>query len=141
MNAITGISIEDYYDFYSVRIGTPMKILGASFEFDYAFHTIPTIRFMVQCGSKSISYSSDTHWNPQLFGKLRDQKLISPLRETSLSMFLFDADLIIHESGVPPIHTTITALNDLPTSIKKKMLIVHCNGIPATGINTYFCFM
>ena len=48
-------------------------------------------------------------------------------------MFVFDADLIIHESGVPPIHTTVTSLNDLPVSIKKKLKIVHCHGIPETG--------
>lgn len=54
-------------------------------------------------------------------------------------MFLFDSDLIIHESGVPPIHTSIAVLNELPVSTKKKMLIVHCKQIPEKG-NVYFPF-
>lgn len=47
-----------------------------------------------------------------------------------LRNWLFNADLIIHESGVPPIHTSIQSLNELPEDIKKKMLIVHCSSIP-----------
>jgi hypothetical protein len=47
-------------------------------------------------------------------------------------MFLFDADMIIHESGVPPIHTDIADLNDLPEATKKKLFVVHCSGIPDT---------
>lgn len=66
MNAITGLKIQDCYDFHPVPIGKIVKILGASWEFDYSFHTIPTIRFKVQYGEKIISYSSDTHWNPEV---------------------------------------------------------------------------
>lgn len=40
--------------------------------------------------------------------------------------------MIIHESGVPPIHTDIADLNNLPESTKKKLLVVHCSGIPET---------
>lgn len=67
----------------------------------------------------------------KLYSKLRDEGIISPERETDLRLFLFDADVIIHEAGVPPIHTAIETLNDLPTSLKKKMLIVHCASIPS----------
>jgi ribonuclease BN (tRNA processing enzyme) len=70
MKAITGLKIEDFYDFHPVPIGKPMRINGASFEFDYSFHTIPTIRFKVHYGEKSLSYSSDTQWNPEVTKKL-----------------------------------------------------------------------
>ncbi len=40
MNAITGLNFEEFYHFIPVSIGGPTKILGASFEFDYAFHTV-----------------------------------------------------------------------------------------------------
>ena len=58
--------------------------------------------------------------------------MISCQREISLRMFLFDADMIIHESGVPPIHTDIADLNNLPEATKKKLFVVHCSGIPET---------
>jgi hypothetical protein len=66
MNAVVGLNITDYYYFIPVPIGSPFKILGASFEFDYAFHTIPTIRFQLSYAGKTIAYSADTHYNPQV---------------------------------------------------------------------------
>lgn len=47
-------------------IGEKINILGAEFEFDYSFHTLPTIRFKLFFLGKSISYSSDTYYNPQV---------------------------------------------------------------------------
>ena len=34
-------------------------------------------------------------------------------------------DLIFHEAGVPPIHTPMKVLANLPNSIKEKMFLVH----------------
>lgn len=31
-----------------------------------SFHTIPTVRFKLFYGGKSMSYSSDTHYNPEV---------------------------------------------------------------------------
>ncbi len=42
------------------------------------------------------------------------QGIINYQREISLRMFLFDADMIIHESGVPPIHTAISGTTGPP---------------------------
>jgi CRP-like cAMP-binding protein len=53
-------------------------------------------------------------------------------REESLRTFVLDADIIIHEAGVPPIHTDLSYLNDLPVKIKKKMQLVHTSHIPET---------
>eukprot|EP01119_Soliformovum_irregulare_P016677 TRINITY_DN4868_c0_g2_i3.p1 TRINITY_DN4868_c0_g2~~TRINITY_DN4868_c0_g2_i3.p1 ORF type:complete len:1018 (-),score=260.94 TRINITY_DN4868_c0_g2_i3:72-3125(-) len=132
MNAVTGLNIGDYYNFVPVPIGKPFKILGAEFEFDYALHTIPCVRFKLNFGGKSIAYSADTYYNPNFTFQLREKGVITPEREVMLNMFLWDADLIIHEAGVPPIHTPIEILNELPTSLKKKMLVVHCHGLPET---------
>jgi CRP-like cAMP-binding protein len=131
VNAITGLAdVGEYYTFRPVLIGDKVPIHGAEFEFDYSFHTVPTVRFKLSFLDKSISYSSDTYYNPQALASLVSQGIINYQREISLRMFLFDADLIIHESGVPTIHTAISDLNNLPESIKKKMYIVHCSGIP-----------
>lgn len=39
--------------------------------------------------------------------------------------FKFKHDIIVHEAGVPPIHTPTSVLKDLPEDIKHSMLIVH----------------
>eukprot|EP01132_Coremiostelium_polycephalum_P002503 gene2503-3096_t len=129
--ALTGIeNIGDFYHWVPVKIGQPIKIQGAEFEFDYSYHTIPTIRFKLRIYGKSISYSSDTKYCPSSLQELVQQGVINNQRETSLRMFVFDSDVIIHECGVPPIHTTVEALNDLTDSIKKKLLVVHTSKLP-----------
>lgn len=76
--ATTGRSdIESYYNWVSVKIGTVMKIHGASFEFDYSFHTIPTMRFKMRFQGKSISYSADTKYDPVCYAQLLSQVYIS----------------------------------------------------------------
>jgi hypothetical protein len=37
MQAVTGLNIGEYYDFTPVPIGKTIRILGASFEFDYRY--------------------------------------------------------------------------------------------------------
>ncbi|KAL6066497.1 cAMP/cGMP-dependent 3',5'-cyclic-AMP/GMP phosphodiesterase [Balamuthia mandrillaris] len=131
LNAITNlVDVQDYYIFRQVKIGEVYNILGANFEFDYSFHTIPTVRFKLRFHDKSISYSADTYYGPRVYAQLVADGIINYQREISLRQFLFDADMIIHESGCPPIHTSISDLNDLPTATKKKMWVVHCSGIP-----------
>ena len=34
-------------------------------------------------------------------------------------------DCILHEAGIPPIHTPISALLKLPDEVKKKMYVYH----------------
>ena len=34
-------------------------------------------------------------------------------------------DLILHEAGVPPIHTPIATLAALPDEVKDRLLVVH----------------
>ncbi|EGG20846.1 cAMP/cGMP-stimulated cAMP/cGMP phosphodiesterase [Cavenderia fasciculata] len=129
--ALTGIeSISDYYNWAPVPIGEKIRIQGAEFEFDYSYHTIPTIRFKVSFCGKSIAYSSDTKYCPESLSDLVRKGVINERRESSLRMFVFDADVMIHECGVPPIHTSIEALNNLTESIKSRLLVVHTSRIP-----------
>eukprot|EP01103_Thecamoeba_quadrilineata_P012174 TRINITY_DN3074_c0_g1_i1.p1 TRINITY_DN3074_c0_g1~~TRINITY_DN3074_c0_g1_i1.p1 ORF type:complete len:788 (-),score=160.94 TRINITY_DN3074_c0_g1_i1:824-3187(-) len=131
MNAITGRKdIGEFFVFKPVPIGRPVPINGAMWEFDYSLHTIPTIRFRLSYNGKSISYSSDTYYSPRGYTQLVEQGVINYQRDISLRLFTFCADLIIHESGVPPIHTDLSELNDLPDNVKDRMLIVHCSSIP-----------
>ncbi len=45
MNAITGLNMEEFYHAVHVPIGEPIRILGASFEFDYGFQYVFSLIF------------------------------------------------------------------------------------------------
>jgi len=65
-----------------VIVGEKVNIHGAEFEFDYSFHTIPTIRFKLSFLGKSVSYSSDSYYNPQVVFVFVDAVLASPCLST-----------------------------------------------------------
>ena len=55
---------------------------------------------------------------------------------------VWDHDLILHEAGVPPIHTPMKVLNNLDNEIKKKTLLVHvaAKDVPAdSGLKIAEC--
>ncbi|EGC32912.1 hypothetical protein DICPUDRAFT_56777 [Dictyostelium purpureum] len=130
LKALTGTKkkyLRSYYTWVPVTIGNKIKILGAEFEFDYSFHVIPTIRFKLEIYGKKISYSADTFYDLDKFKELKEKGELSDTRIERLKNFVFDADMIIHESGVAPIHTPITNLLALPEDIRKKIRVVHCS--------------
>jgi len=43
---------------------------------------------------------------------------------------LQNTDLLLHEAGVPPLHTTFAELDKLPHRVKKRMYVVHSADIP-----------
>ena len=45
-------------------------------------------------------------------------------------MPLQDTDLLLHEAGVPPLHTPLAELDKLPQRVKKRMYVVHSSIIP-----------
>jgi hypothetical protein len=40
---------------------------------------------------------------------------------------MWNCDLILHEMGVPPIHTDQAILINLPDDVKKRLIVVHAN--------------
>lgn len=43
---------------------------------------------------------------------------------------LQETDLLLHEAGVPPLHTLFKELEKLPSRVKKRMYVVHSSKIP-----------
>lgn len=43
---------------------------------------------------------------------------------------LQETDLLLHESGAPPIHTPLEVLLALPTRVKKRLYVVHTSALP-----------
>ncbi|CAK9100667.1 5'-cGMP phosphodiesterase A (Cyclic GMP-binding protein A) (Phosphodiesterase 5) (DdPDE5) (Phosphodiesterase D) [Durusdinium trenchii] len=137
-SAITGFSqafLSQLLVANHVRIGDDHFIHGAKWNFFYSLHTIPCIGFKVVLDNQSIVYSADTHNFPELFDRMYADKILGDGRMRSLSSFPWDASLILHEAGVPPIHTPMSVLLALPDDIKKKLYVVHvaAKDVPEEG--------
>lgn len=127
--AITGLPKERFLEvvqFHPVPIRQPVRINGAQFVFNYNLHSIPTIRLECFMAGKSFLYSSDTlNVIPQI-EKLRDLGVLTQGRAQDLLDYPWDQhDVIIHEAGIPPLHTPPADLAQLPTRVKKKLYLVH----------------
>lgn len=125
---ITGLAvpqIEQMIEFHPVPIAVPFAILGARFVFKYNFHSVPTIRFQIFFRGKSIVYSSDILNIPEVLEDIHRQKVFSDARFQDLLSFPWDADIIIHEAGIPPLHTPPSTLSKLPAEIKNRLHVVH----------------
>ncbi|KAF2068513.1 hypothetical protein CYY_010160 [Polysphondylium violaceum] len=110
--------------FRPVMIGEPMIISGAEFRFFYTIHTIPTISFEVFYGGKSIFYSGDTCFDPT---RIRDMNKRGIMKTQRMNFFLrpWNHSIVLHEAGVPPIHTPVSILRSLPEEIKNRLYLVH----------------
>lgn len=132
-------------DWVHVTCNNTFIILGGSFEFNFSFHALPTLCFRVEFANRVISYSADTFYEPKRLRELHESGVFSEKRLESLLTFAFkSSDLIIHECGVPPIHTPESALAAMDDDLKKKTVVVHCHQltvpnsglrIPGTGMN------
>ncbi|KAL4474591.1 hypothetical protein ABPG73_016094 [Tetrahymena malaccensis] len=127
-SALSGMGIEELkhlFIFRPVTLGTSINIYGANFRFFYAFHTIPCIGFECELKQRSIYYSADTFYNPEQLKEFKRQGIFGQKRYEQLANVKFNNDIIIHEAGVPPIHTPQTVLASLPIHIKNKMMLIH----------------
>jgi ribonuclease BN (tRNA processing enzyme) len=70
-------------------------------------HHVPTSALFIQAAGRTLGYSSDTAFDPELIA------------------FLAAADLIIHETNLGPAHTPYFALADLPADLRARMRLIH----------------
>jgi CRP-like cAMP-binding protein len=135
-SAITGLPEErlaHIVDFVPVPVRQRIRLMGAEFRFAYTLHSLPTIRFEVWYGGKSIIYSSDTLADPKVIEQWRQEGVLSQGRAAALLDFPWDHDLVIHEAGVAPIHTPPELLEPLSDEVKSRLILVHTteDAIPA----------
>lgn len=128
---LTDLSTEAFkkiFNFHPVSIHTPIKINNGEFRFFYTFHSIPTIGFEVYFQGKSFVHSADTLYDPKIFKKLYEIGEINKHRMTELINFPWHHTVIFHEAGIPPLHTPMQSLIDLPEDVKKRIYLVHLSG-------------
>lgn len=139
-SALTGLRQEELgnlFEFCPVTLGRPLTLLGARFRFHYTLHSIPTLGFQVELEGRTFFYSCDTLYDPDTFAQLHAQGVISRSRWDSLLAVPWDSSLILHEAGIPPIHTPMSVLAALPEEVKARMVLTHvsASSIPAdTGL-------
>jgi CRP-like cAMP-binding protein/ribonuclease BN (tRNA processing enzyme) len=111
--------------FRPVTIGAPLRIQGAEFRFKYTLHPIPTIGFECYFGGRSFAYSADTLYDPARIEAMHREGLIATERRDALVTFPSHCSLVVHEAGVPPIHTPVARLAELPDEIKRRLRVIH----------------
>ena len=113
------------FRFTPAKIGQPLRFMGGNLYFSYTLHTIPCIRFCVHFGNKSLVISGDTLNAPDRIDDMWEKGFLTDARRAELRSFDWDHDVILHEAGVPPIHTPMTTFFDLPDDVKERLHLVH----------------
>jgi len=119
-SALSGFSSSQLAELFLFRpaiIGVPLPLFGASFNFFYTFHPIPCIGFEVFYKGKSIYFSADHFYHPEVLATLKEEKILNEKRYQQLINVKFDHTLILHEAGVPPIHTPQKVLAGLSEDV------------------------
>lgn len=127
-SGVSGLSpdfLAQLVSFRAVYVEEPTYWGGAEFRFFYSLHAIPCVGFEVAFDGKRIVYSADTYFEPEGLCKMRDRGILSPERCDALLNFPWDCDLVLHEAGVPPIHTPLTAFENVPEEYRKNIQLIH----------------
>lgn len=125
---LTGLSRNTFmslFKFHPINLQVPIRINGGEFRFFYTLHSIPTIGFEVYFQGKSFVNSSDSLNDTNFFKKLYDRGDINRYRLIELNNFPWHHSVIFHEAGVPPLHTPMETLINLPDSVKKRLYLMH----------------
>jgi CRP-like cAMP-binding protein/glyoxylase-like metal-dependent hydrolase (beta-lactamase superfamily II) len=126
--ALTGLEYNAFmrlFDYRPVGVQTPIKINGGEFRFFYTLHSIPTVGFEVYFQGKSFVHSADTLYDPEVFKTLYERGDVNKQRMIELTNFPWHHSVIFHEAGVPPLHTPMRVLTELPEQVKKRIYLVH----------------
>ena len=122
---LSGRQFRQLFDYRPIPVGQPVNIGGADFTFKYMLHPIPTLGFAMRYQGKTFAYSCDTLYDPPAILKLAEEGILSQARAADLIDFPWHSDLVIHEAGIPPIHTPMSVLAALPPEVKKNMYLTH----------------
>jgi CRP-like cAMP-binding protein/ribonuclease BN (tRNA processing enzyme) len=127
-SALSGLSedlLRRTFSFYPVRIGAPVHVRGGELWFRYTLHSIPTIGFDAFYGNRSISVSGDTLYDPERITTMYEAGVFEKARYESLVAFPEHHSAVLHEAGIPPLHTPTSALAALPDDVKERLYLVH----------------
>jgi ribonuclease BN (tRNA processing enzyme) len=98
--------LEDYFELAYLSERQPLSVGPFSIECRLTHHHIPTTALRISAGGRSLGYSADTSFDPDLIE------------------WLAQADLVVHETNYG-IHTPYAKLAALPAAVRAKMRLIH----------------
>jgi hypothetical protein len=63
--------------------------------------------------NKSLYFSGDTFYDPEVIKQYVSEGKLSKRRGQQLCDGIWECDVILHEAGIPPIHTPVRVLREL----------------------------
>lgn len=131
LSALSPALLRHCHRFKPAIIGQPLRFQGATFHFTYTLHTIPCVGFRVEWRGRSMVFTGDHFNSPEGMKMLLEKGVLSKARADDLTELpLQETDLLLHESGAPPIHTPLDVLLALPKKVKSRLYVVHTSALP-----------
>lgn len=106
-SAFRQLGFDDYFEHTVLSWSEGIAVGPFCIRARRTVHHVPTSALFIQAGGRSLGYSSDTAYDPELIA------------------FLEPADLIIHETNFGPAHTPYADLAALPAPLRAKMRLIH----------------
>jgi len=101
------LSFDDYFEFIPLSWTEEIEVGPFRIRSRRTRHHLPTSALRIEAAGRTLGYSSDTSFDPELIA------------------FLEPSDLIIHETNLGPAHTDYEALAALPPGLRRKMRLIH----------------
>jgi ribonuclease BN (tRNA processing enzyme) len=101
------LGFDDYFEHVPLSWSDAIRVGPFSIRARRTIHHVPTSALFVEAAGRSLGYSADTAFDPELIA------------------FLEPADLIIHETNFGPAHTPYASLAALPAELRGKMRLIH----------------
>jgi ribonuclease BN (tRNA processing enzyme) len=101
------LGFDDYFEHVPLDWASPITVGPFRIRARRTIHHVPTSALLVEAAGRTLGYSSDTAFDPELIE------------------FLSPADLIIHETNFGPAHTPYAALAGLPAALRARMRLIH----------------
>lgn len=99
--------LEDYFELRPIEPARAFDVVGLRVECRMTSHTVPTSGFRIHGDGFSLGWSGDTTFDPEHLD------------------WLLEADLVVHEAGLPPAHTPIGKLSELPAEVRGRLRLIH----------------
>lgn len=127
-SALSGLD-EDFlrrlFVFRPIRLGEPVRHYGGELRFFYSLHSIPAVGFEVYFGGKSFYFSGDTLFDEERIKSMYEAGVFSAGRRDNLLNPPFHHSVVLHEAGVPPLHTPVMNLAALDAEVKERLYVCH----------------
>jgi ribonuclease BN (tRNA processing enzyme) len=100
-------TLEEFFDIIPLRPGETVSLGPFTIGCRPTVHNIPTVALRVGAADRTLGYSSDTAFDPELVA------------------WLADADLVVHEASGGFMHTPYADLATLPEALRRRMRLIH----------------